>query len=122
MTTAADAPAPAAPNTSVDAIASTRPKRGPIVAGVVALGALVGGAIYIARLGIETTDNAQVDAEVVSVPARAGGVVQKVLFTENQHVKAGDELAELDEAPAKARLAEAEAQLLAAEASAEAAD
>src|SRR5436190_583654 len=124
MSSAADASAPSAPpsNTTVDASAAAKPKRGRILIAVVALGAVAGGGVYLSRLGIETTDNAQVDAEVVSVPARVGGVVEKVSFVENQRVKAGDELAELDAAPAKAKLAEAAAQLLAAEASAEAAD
>ncbi|HEY2405066.1 MAG TPA: HlyD family secretion protein [Polyangiaceae bacterium] len=125
MTTAAEvSPTPAnpVPIPQAETTSAARPKRGTIIAAVVGVAALIAGAIYVSRLGIESTDNAQVDAEVVSVPARVGGVVEKVLFVENQHVKAGDELAELDDAPAKAKLAEAEAQLLAAEASAEAAD
>src|SRR6185295_9208131 len=105
MSSAADASAPSAPtpatsNSAVDASATARPKRGPILIALVALGAVAGGAVYISRIGMETTENAQVDAEVVSVPARVSGVVEKVLFVENQHVKAGDELAELDSAPA----------------------
>jgi membrane fusion protein (multidrug efflux system) len=59
---------------------------------------------------------------VIAVPARQGGVVARVLFTENQQVKAGELLAELDDEPLKARLAQAEANLAAAEAAVEAAE
>jgi membrane fusion protein (multidrug efflux system) len=85
---------------------------------------LVGGAglWYITHRGLENTDNAQIDGEVVSVPARLGGVVAQVLFSENQRVKAGDLLATLDSAPTQARLAEAEANVLSALAQADAAD
>lgn len=99
-----------------------RSKRG-LVLGLVAAVLLAGGGIwYVTHHGLENTDNAQIDGEVVSVPARAGGVVIKVAFIENQRVKSGDLLAELDPAPAQARLAEAEANLFAAEAQADAAD
>lgn len=81
-----------------------------------------GGLWYVRHHGLENTDNAQIDGDVVSVPARTGGVVTKVAFTENQRVKIGDLLAELDAAPAQARLAEAEANLLSAQAQADASD
>ena len=81
-----------------------------------------GGYWYVTHHGLENTDNAQIDGEVVSVPARMGGVVTKILFVENQRVKTGDLLAELDSAPAQARLAEAEANVFAAQAQADAAD
>jgi membrane fusion protein (multidrug efflux system) len=84
--------------------------------------AAAGTAWYVTHRGLETTDDAQVDADVVSVPTRTSGVIAKVAFTENQPVKAGDLLAELDADQAKARLAQADANLAAAEASAEAAD
>ncbi len=95
----------------------------PFVMGTLALlAAGAGTGWYVTHRGLETTDDAQIDADVVSVPSRASGVVAKVAFVENQAVKAGEVLAELDAEPAKARLAEAEARLAAAQASAEAAD
>ncbi|HVY45512.1 MAG TPA: HlyD family secretion protein [Minicystis sp.] len=84
--------------------------------------ALGGGGYWVTHHGLESTDDAQVDADVVSVPAKTGGTVAKVLFTDNQHVKAGDVLVELDGDTARARLAEAEAKLHAAEANAAAAE
>ncbi|HYP78553.1 MAG TPA: HlyD family secretion protein [Polyangiaceae bacterium] len=111
-------------DTAPTAKATTQPRsRRGLVLGLIAAAILVGGAFwYVTHHGLENTDNAQIDADVVSVPARVGGVVTKILFVDNQRVKTGDLLAELDSAPAQARLAEAEANLFAAQAQADAAD
>jgi len=109
--------APAAKETS-----ESRSKRG-LVLGLIAAAVIgAGGIWYVTHHGLENTDNAQIDGDVVSVPARVGGVVTKISFADNQRVKTGDLLAELDSAPAQARLAEAEANLFAAQAQADAAD
>jgi membrane fusion protein (multidrug efflux system) len=84
--------------------------------------ASVGGWYYASHRGLESTDDAQIDADVVSVPTRTSGVVTKVAFADNQLVHAGDVLAELDAEPAKARLAQADASLESARATADAAD
>jgi membrane fusion protein (multidrug efflux system) len=106
---------------SVEPTAPNRRKRLLIIAGAAAA-LVLGVAWYVAHRGIEATDDAQVDADVVAVPARTAGMVTRVLVGENQLVKAGQVLAELDPAPAKARLALADAALEAARASAQAAD
>src|SRR4051812_38391111 len=109
--------APAAKETS-----EPRSKRR-LVLGLIAAAVLTGGGLwYVTHQGLENTDNAQIDGDVVFVPARVGGVVTNILFAENQRVKTGDLLAELDAAPAQARLAEAEANVFAALAQADAAD
>jgi membrane fusion protein (multidrug efflux system) len=72
--------------------------------------------------GRESTDNAQLDAEVVAVPSRAAGTIGRLYFTENQRVEKGALLATLDDRAARARLAEAEATLTAAQAAADAAE
>lgn len=84
--------------------------------------ALAGGGWVVAHRGLENTDDAQVDGDVVAVPARIGGIVAHVHFTENQRVKAGDLLAELEDAPVRARLAQAEANVASALATADAMD
>jgi membrane fusion protein, multidrug efflux system len=90
--------------------------------GAAALG-MVGAAVwYQATAGRESTDDAQVDGEIVSVPAKAGGTIAHIYFVENQTVKAGDVLATLDDEAPRARVAQAEAQLASAHAQAEAAD
>jgi len=102
--------------------AAPRSKRS-LILGLVAAGVIgAGGLWYLTHRGLENTDNAQIDGDVVAVPARVGGVVTQIHFAENQRVKAGDLLAELDPAPAEARLAEAEANLFVAQAEADAAD
>lgn len=86
------------------------------------VGAIALGGLWFSRRGLETTDNAQVDAELLALASRVSGVVVKVSFEENQPVKEGDVLVELDEAPAKARLEQAQANLDVAVANAEAAE
>jgi membrane fusion protein (multidrug efflux system) len=123
MTSSTTAAPLAGANTAAAPAKAARPSKAPVVMGTLALvAATVGGIWYVTHRGIETTDDAQVDSDVVSVPTRTSGVVVKVDFADNQIVKAGDLLAELDAEPAKARLAQAEANLAAAIASAEAAE
>jgi membrane fusion protein (multidrug efflux system) len=93
-----------------------------IMGAVAAVAVATGGGYYVLHHGIETTDDAQVDADVVSVASRATGTVASIHFEENQEVKKGALLAEVDPEPAKARLAQAEANLEAARAAADAAD
>jgi membrane fusion protein (multidrug efflux system) len=81
----------------------------------------VGAGYWVMHRGLETTDDAQLDADVVAVPSRTGGTVVSVNFTDNQRVEAGALLVQLDDARAQAKLAEAEADVLAARASADAA-
>jgi membrane fusion protein (multidrug efflux system) len=90
--------------------------------GAAALAMAGAGVWYSFTVGRESTDDAQVDGEIVSVPAKAGGTVAHIYFVENQAVKAGDVLATLDDEGPRARLAQAEAQLASAHAQAEAAD
>jgi membrane fusion protein (multidrug efflux system) len=87
-----------------------------------ALVALLGlGSYFYLQRGLESTDNAQIDADLVAVPARAAGTVEQLHFAENQRVHAGDLLAELDAREARAKLAQAEANLSSAVAAADAA-
>jgi membrane fusion protein, multidrug efflux system len=110
-------PAPAA-----KATLEPRSKRGLVLTLLTAALIAGGGFWYVSHRGLESTDNAQIDGDVISIPARIGGVATKVLFTENQRVKTGELLAELDSAPAQARLAEAEANVFSAQAQADAAE
>jgi membrane fusion protein (multidrug efflux system) len=90
---------------------------------VVALVVVAGlGSYLYQQRGIESTDDAQIDADVLSVPARIGGTVRALQFEDNQQVAAGQLLAELDDAPARARFAQAQANLTAARAAAHAAE
>ncbi len=54
-----------------EAAAPTRSKRPQLIAlAVLAVGGLGLGGYYLSRAGIEATDDAQVEADIVSVPAR----------------------------------------------------
>jgi len=100
-----------------------KPRRAPLVLGGLLI--LAGGVatyIYVSRLGVQKTDDAQVEAHVSNVAARVAGQVKRVLVVDNQEVKAGDLLIELDDrdqlvrqASALADLAATNAQLRAAQ-------
>jgi membrane fusion protein (multidrug efflux system) len=66
----------------------------------------------------QSTDNAQVDGHIVPVLAKVGGYVKSVAVNENDHVKAGQTLVQLDDADYVVRLQQAQADLAAAEATA----
>jgi membrane fusion protein, multidrug efflux system len=66
----------------------------------------------------QSTDNAQVDGHIVPVIAKVGGYVQTVTVAENDSVRAGQLLVQIDDAEYRQRLAQAEADLQAAYASA----
>jgi len=122
MTTQAE---PLAPTVGAQEVTVPKPARSPrrfIFLGLAGAVVLAGAFWFVSRLGHETTDDAQVDGDVVSVPARTGGIVTKVFFTDNQLVKANEPLAELDGELPKARLLQAEANLAVAKAAADAAD
>lgn len=120
MTLAADVAAE--PNVVPVAPAKAKPKKRLVVFGVLGVLLASGGAYWMSRRGLESTDDAQVDADVVALAPRTSGVVVKVEFDDNAQVKAGQLLATLDPEPAKARLAQAEAQLEAAKATWDAAE
>ncbi len=123
MTTTADASATrSAAIAEETAVPAKKNRIRGIAIGVLAAAALGIVGWYVVHAGLEDTDDAQVDADVVSVPARIQGLVLKVNFAENERVKTGDVLVEIDPAQAKARLDQADAQLAADEAAAAAAD
>ncbi|HTJ82342.1 MAG TPA: HlyD family secretion protein [Polyangiaceae bacterium] len=111
----------AAPGTSPASPAKPK-SRLPAVLGVLLVVGVAVGAYVFTHRGLESTDDAQVDGEVVPIPSRTGGTITAIHFSENQEVKSGDLLAEIDDKPLAARLAQAEARLQAAEAAAEGAD
>ncbi len=79
--------------------------------GLVLVAAAVASVLYWTRLGKEKTDDAQVDAHVSNVSAQIAGQVKAVKVIDNQEVKAGDVLVELDDRDQQAKLAAARADL-----------
>ncbi len=84
------------------------------LAGAVGIG--VGVSYYLYSLSYESTDDAFVDGHIVAVSPRVAGHVANVYVTDNQWVKQGELLAELDSRDYEARLAAVEAALSAARA------
>ncbi|MGC4064473.1 MAG: HlyD family secretion protein [Polyangiaceae bacterium] len=80
---------------------------------------VIGGLIWFVRRGKETTDDAQVEGHVVSVASRVPGQVAKVLVKDNEAVKAGQPIVELDKSELLARVDVATADNLSAQASVE---
>lgn len=66
----------------------------------------------------QSTDDAQVEADVAALAVRIGGLVTRVHIEENQPVKAGDLIMELDEADQAAMVRQAEAEVASAHAQA----
>jgi membrane fusion protein (multidrug efflux system) len=95
------------------------PRRGRakfVTLGMLALALLGGAGAYWLSLGKETTDDAQVEAHVLNISSRVSGVIAMTVVKDNQSVKLGDVLAELDRADFEARLAGTQADLRAAKA------
>ena len=94
----------------------SRPRRRFIIIGVVAL--LVVGALlwWWHSTYYEDTDDAQVDGNIVQISARIAGHAQNVYVNQNQFVKAGDLLVQLDPSDYETALSQAEANLESAEA------
>jgi membrane fusion protein (multidrug efflux system) len=93
-----------------------------VMVGLVAVAAVVGLGAWVLGRGKESTDDAQVEGRIVSVSPRVSGQVSRVAVIDNQAVKQGDLLVEIDPKDLDAKLALARADLeaaRAAEASAE---
>lgn len=103
---------------AVNKTATERPRRaGRAYLILTVLALLVAGGWYLHRwwtAGKESTDNAQIEADVVPVAARVGGVIVAAKVQDNQHVDKGDVLFEIDSVPLDLEVQRAEAELEAA--------
>jgi membrane fusion protein (multidrug efflux system) len=103
-----------APATAGAAAPQKRGKALPIIALLALAGATWAGKTWWYNQSHQSTDNAQVDGSIVPVLAKVGGYVKAVGIAENQPVKAGQQLVQLDEAEYAVRVQQAEAELSAA--------
>ncbi len=104
---------------------SPPPRRGRkrILLLIVTLLAGVGGLIYwLDARQYEMTDDAFIDGHIIMVAPQVSGLVKAVHVDDNQPVKKGDVLLEIDPRDFEARLAQAQGALAAAQARKEAAD
>lgn len=75
------------------------------VAGVIILGVLL---YVLLTVGKETTDDAQLDADVVPLAPHVGGQVVAVPVAENQAVKKAEVILQIDDRDCRARVAQAQ--------------
>jgi membrane fusion protein, multidrug efflux system len=116
-------PTPVQPETALDIEPEKPPTRRRIMLAVVIVVAV------LAALGIwwrstfsENTDDAQVNGHLIQISSRIAGQVAKVYVDENQMVKKGDPIADLDSSDYEVAVENAEAQLASAKANAAAAN
>lgn len=96
------------------AVIAPAPKRGKarfVLIGLLLTAAVGGTLVYRMGLGKESTDDAQIEGRVVSIAARVNGQVLSVHVSDNQVVKKGTLLVELDPRELSARAMAARADL-----------
>ena len=76
----------------------------------------IGGYLWLTSGTSASTDNAYIQQDKVSISAEVGGIIVEVAVRENQRVNAGDLLFRIDAAPYRIALAQADAEIAAAEA------
>jgi membrane fusion protein, multidrug efflux system len=115
-------PATGAPGAAVGTADSVRPaapsRKRYVFMGVAVVLVAAGTAYWLHSRHFEETDDAQIDGNISSVSARISGTVVAVHVVENQIVKQGDVIADVDPTDlqidvdqAKAQVAQAQAQL-----------
>ena len=83
-----------------------------VVASIVLLaGVFIGVRYWLYARSHESTDDAFIDGHIIQISPKASGYVAKVYVDDNQQVKAGDLLVELDARDYEARLQQAKAAL-----------
>ncbi len=101
--------------------AGGRPQGRQLLLALLALIAAGGvGAWIVSHWGLEETDNAQLQADLTEIASRVAGTITRVPVQDNQQVQRGDLLVSLDPRDARARLLQAQADLVVAEREAEA--
>jgi membrane fusion protein (multidrug efflux system) len=86
-------------------------KRFLIIGSILGVALIIGLFFYIRSKGFETTDNAQIDADIIPIRTSVSGYVKEVRFTDNTMVKKGDTLLIINDDEFQARVLQAEAAL-----------
>lgn len=96
------------------------PRRKKLLIGAAIVAVVVAGVLILLGIGHQTTDNAQLDGNIVPVRASVAGYVDEVRFHDNQRVHRGDTLALIQTHDYEAFVAQALAALNTAKATLEA--
>src|SRR5580698_8589436 len=114
--TRADAPIESQPDATDGTRASKRPF---LIVGLVILTGIVALGVHSLRTrGQESTDDAHVEGDVVTISVRVPGLVVAVPAEDNHRIKKGDLIAQVDDTDYAARLKQAQAELAQARAQA----
>ncbi len=105
-------------NVPEDESPEKKSRRKLVIIAVVVLLAIGAALFYWHSTFTEDTDDAQVDGDLYQISARVAGQVTKVYVEDNQAVKAGDLIAEIDPKDFQVALEQAQANLASAEAAA----
>lgn len=82
-----------------------------IILGIVSVILFLGLYYFIKSANFETTDNAQLDADIIPIKSSIAGYVKAIKFKDNQSVKKGDTLLTIEATDFQTRVAQAEATL-----------
>jgi membrane fusion protein (multidrug efflux system) len=88
-----------------------RKKKPLIIISVLSCILIVGVVYFIMGINYESTDNAQLDADIVPIKASVSGYIKTIHFKDNEHVKEGQLLVTIDDTDLRTRVAQAEATL-----------
>jgi membrane fusion protein (multidrug efflux system) len=113
-------PGTATPESTAPATAAAGSRKRLLIIGGVVAAVAAAGSYWLYSRQFEDTDDAQVDGAISNISPRIAGTVTAVHVVENQAVKQGDVIAEIDSTDlrialdqAKAQVAQAQAQLAA---------
>jgi len=116
-------PTVSTPSTAQPAAVPHRVSRRPLIFGGIASLVAAGGVVYwLHSRHFEETDDAQIDGTISNVSPRVSGNVSAVYVVENQTVKMGDVLAEIDPEDLRISVEQAKASVALAQAQLEAED
>lgn len=73
-----------------------KPRRRVVLIAMIAVMAAIGSVYWFIHRDQETTDDAFIDGDVVPISPRIGGTVARIHFSDNDRVRAGDLLVEID--------------------------
>src|SRR5580693_6241372 len=82
-----------------------------IISSVLSVILIIGIIYFIISANYESTDNAQIDADIVPIKASVSGYVKTIKFKDNEQKKKGDTLIIIDDTDLKTRVAQADAAL-----------
>jgi membrane fusion protein (multidrug efflux system) len=94
--------------------ATTEPKKKNklvIFAGILGVVLIIGIIYFINAAKFESTDNAQLDADIVSIKSSVSGYIKTIHFKDNEHVKKGQLLITIDDQDLSTRVAQSQAAL-----------